>query len=106
VGAIIDGSIRNTERQRIHGVDLNADYRLDLGRDGKLLLTGAASYLESDQQVASNQPTVQLAGTVFNPPRWRGRAGVVWDAKRISLSSFVNYVGPTRDTRFPEGATI
>jgi iron complex outermembrane receptor protein len=106
VGAIIDGSIRNTERQRIHGVDLDADYHLDLGRRGKLLLTGAASYLESDQQLAANQPTVQLAGTVFNPPHWRGRIGFIWDTKRVSLSSFVNYVGPTLDTRFPDVSTI
>jgi len=30
VGAIVDEAIRNTERQQIHGIDLNADYRLDL----------------------------------------------------------------------------
>jgi iron complex outermembrane recepter protein len=106
VGAIIDASIRNTERQRIHGVDLNADYRVDLGGRGKLLLTGAASYLESDQQLAANQPVVQLAGTIFNPPHWRGRAGAVWDGKRAGVSAFVNYVGPTTDNRFPAIETI
>jgi iron complex outermembrane recepter protein len=101
VGAIVDGSIRNTERQLIHGVDLNADYQVGLGRDGKLLLTGAASYLQSSQQLAPNQPIIQLAGTIFNPPHWRGRAGAVWDGKHGGLSAFVNYVGATTDNRFP-----
>jgi outer membrane receptor protein involved in Fe transport len=99
VGAIINASIRNTERQRIHGVDLNADYHVDLGDRGKLLLTGASSYLSSNQQLAANQPTIQLAGTIFRPPHWRGRGGAVWDTKRFSLSAFVNYIGSTIDNR-------
>jgi outer membrane receptor protein involved in Fe transport len=106
VGAIIDATIRNSERQRIHGIDLAADYRFDLRGGGKLLLTGAASYLESNQQLAPNQPVVQLAGTIFNPPHWRGRAGAAWDGKRAGLSAFVNYVGQTVDNRFPTIATI
>jgi len=100
VGAIIDGSARNTERQRIHGVDLNGDYRLDLTSDSRLMLTAAASYLKSDQQLAPGQPSRQLAGTIFNPPHWRGRGGAVWDGGRTSLSAFVNYVGPTIDNTF------
>ncbi len=106
VGAIVDEALRNTERQKIHGVDLNADYHLNLGGHGKLLLTGSASYLESNQQLAPNQPIFQIAGTVFNPPHWRGRAGAVWDTKRAQFSAFVNYVGPTTDNRFPAVQTI
>lgn len=106
VGAIIDSAIRNTERQRIHGVDLNADYQVDLGSHGKLLLTGAASYLKSDQRLAASQPKVQLAGTIFNPPRWRGRAGAVWEAKQLGFSAFVNYVGSLKDDRFTTDANV
>lgn len=106
VGAIVDGSIRNTERQLIRGVDINADYKLDLKAGGKLLLSGAASYLKSSQQLAANQPSVPLAGTIFHPPHWRGRAGAVWQPKRASLSAFLNYVGPTSDNRFSTPSTI
>ncbi|HET7575643.1 MAG TPA: TonB-dependent receptor [Sphingomicrobium sp.] len=106
VGAIIDGAIRNTERQRIHGVDLSADYHVDLGAYGGLTLTGTASYLKSNQQLAPNQPAVQLAGTIFHPPHWRGRGGAVWNGKRTGFSAFVNYVGPTTDNRFPARETI
>ncbi len=101
VGAIFDISARNTERQRIHGVDLNADYRFDLGASGKLLVTGAASYLQSSQQLAKGQPIFPLAGTVFHPPHWRGRAGAVWDTKGGGLSAFINYAGATTDDSFP-----
>jgi outer membrane receptor protein involved in Fe transport len=106
VGAIIDGAIRNTERQRIHGIDLNADYRFDLGPRGKLLLTGASSYLESNQQLSASQRAIPLAGTIFNPPHWRGRAGAVWEGQRTGLSAFVNYVGGRIDNRFPENQSI
>ena len=100
VGAIIDASLRNSERQRIRGVDVDGDYRLDLGRSGKLLLTGSASHLESDQQLSAGQPFLPLAGTIFHPPHWRGRAGVTWDRRGQSLSAFANYVGPTADNVF------
>lgn len=106
VGAIIDAAIRNTERQRIRGVDLNGDYHLDLGSAGRLLLTGAASYLESNRRLAPGQPTFELAGMIFQPPHWRGRAGVVWDSKRAGASAFVNYVGRRTDNRFPAIETI
>ena len=100
VGAIIDASIRNTARQRIHGVDLAGDYRVEMRGGGTLLLTGAASYLASNQQLTADQPIVQLAGTIFHPPHWRGRAGAVWSRKQVSVSAFANYIGSTVDNRF------
>jgi len=106
VGAILDIAIRNTQRQKIHGVDLSADYDLDLGPSGRLLLTGAASYLESSQQLAPNQPVLELAGTVFHPPHWRGRAGAVWNRARTGVSAFVNYVGSRTDDRFEAPTTV
>jgi iron complex outermembrane receptor protein len=106
VGAIVDIAIRNTQRQHIRGVDLSADYKRDLGPSGTVLLTGVASYLESDQQLAPNQPVIQLAGTVFRPPHWRGRAGAAWEGERAGLSAFVNYVGRTKDNRFATVETI
>lgn len=106
VGAIIDGSARNTERQQIQGVDLNADYHFDFGPENRLLLTSSASYLESKQQLAPNLPLLPLAGTIFNPPNWRGRAGLVWTERQTSLSTYVNYVGPTIDNTFSTPETV
>jgi outer membrane receptor protein involved in Fe transport len=106
VGAIVDTAIRNTERQRIRGVDLHAEYAVDLQSGGALLLSGAASYLTSKQQLAPGLPVLPLAGTVFHPPHWRGRAGAVWNGGWAGLSAFVSRVGPTRDTRYPDRARI
>jgi outer membrane receptor protein involved in Fe transport len=100
VGAIIDGALRNTARVRAEGVDLTADYRIDLAPGNRLLLTAAASYLESDRQLTPDQPILVMAGTIFNPPHWRGRAGATWEGPRTSLAAFVNYVGGTSDNRF------
>ncbi len=106
VGAIIDAAIRNTARQRIHGIDLAGDYRIDMGTGGTLLLTGAGSYLASSQQLSAGQPVVQLAGTVFHPPHWRGRVGTVWSRRQISFSAFVNYVGSTTNNLFTPAETV
>lgn len=106
VGAIIDTAIRNTERQRIKGVDVSADYAVDIGSKDRLLLTGSASYLKSHQQLAPGQPVVPLAGTVFHPPHWRGRVGAVWSGARASASAFVNHVGSNRDARYPDDAKV
>ena len=102
VGAIVDSSLRNTARVRAEGVDVTADYRIDMGARDRLRLSAAASYLKSDRQLTLGQPVLQLAGTVFNPPHWRGRAGAAWERQRTALAVFVNYVGRTRDTRFPD----
>jgi outer membrane receptor protein involved in Fe transport len=101
VGAIIDGALRNTARERIRGFDLLADYEVKLGGSGQLVLTGAASYLESTQQLASNQPVFEKAGIIFNPPHWRARLGTSWKGPTAGVSAFLNYVGSTRDNRFP-----
>lgn len=99
VGAVIDDSLRNAASQRIHGVDLSGDYRLGL-RDGQaLLFTGSASYLASSQRLTAALPSVPMAGTIFHPPHWRGRAGAIFEHRDGDLSAFVNYVGPVRDNR-------
>ncbi len=100
VGAVIDDSLRNAARQKIRGVDLSADYRVKMPASQQLLLTGAASYLESNQQLTSSQPAVQMAGIIFNPPHWRWRAGGIWQNRAAEFSAFINYVGAARDNRY------
>ncbi|WP_114952218.1 TonB-dependent receptor [Sphingosinicella terrae] len=101
VGAIFDISIRNAARERARGVDLALDYDLALGATDRLLITGAASYLESERQLIEGQPFVERAGRIFNPPHWRGRLGATWRGERASLAAALNYVGAVRDARRP-----
>ncbi|MFN3945629.1 MAG: TonB-dependent receptor plug domain-containing protein [Allosphingosinicella sp.] len=101
VAAIINGTLGNTARERVRGVDLVGEYRIGQSEDDRLLLTAAASYLKSDRQLARNQPVFQRAGTIFNPPNWRARGGIVWQGRQAGLALLGNYVGSTRDVRFP-----
>src|SRR6185312_10131998 len=81
-------------------------YRLQLRGKQELLFNVSASYLESNDSLAPNEPPFQMAGTIFNPPHWRGRAGALWEGSLASLSAYLNYVGPTRDNRFPAVETV
>jgi outer membrane receptor protein involved in Fe transport len=99
IAAILDETLRNTAHEHARGVDLAARYGTALG-DGRLSLEAAASYLESNRQLAAGQPILQRAGLVFNPPHWRGRAGASWQAALFGISALVSHLGPTRDDRF------
>lgn len=100
VGAVINSSLQNLARQKAEGVDITLTYRRDIGVDSKLNLTGSLAYLTSDQQLSPGQPTIQRAGTIFDPPHWRGRAGVSWEQANLTLASFANYIGGTLDDRY------
>lgn len=106
VGAIVDTAIRNTAREHLRGIDFSAGYDVGLGPDSRLMLTAAGSYLKSDLQLTSAQPLIQRAGTIFNPPHWRGRFVAAWQAPPGGVAASLNYVGPNRDSRFPQAGPI
>ncbi len=90
VVAIVPNLYMNTSRQRIKGVDVSGSYRFDLA-GGRLSLRGSASWLDSTQQMSSGQPAYDLAGTLFHPARFNGRAGGVWNRDGFTASLFGNY---------------
>ncbi|WP_066588432.1 TonB-dependent receptor [Sphingomonas pruni] len=99
VVALIDNENLNAGRQVIHGIDALLDYRVDLGTGDRLTLAVNATYLVSNQQIAANQPIAPLAGTIFNPPHWRGRSSIGWQHGPVTLTGTLNYTGSLRDTR-------
>lgn len=100
VVAIIDNTNVNAGRQRISGIDLLADYRRDLGHHaGQILLSANISYLKSNQQLVAGAPIIDKAGTLFNPPHWRGRATVAWNREAVTVAAAFNYTGGVRDIR-------
>lgn len=92
VVAIIRNHYVNAARQRIRGLDLSGAYAVDLAR-GRLSVTGSASWLDSSQVTAEGRPAFDLAGTIFNPARVNGRAGLAWLGGGFSASGSVNYSG-------------
>lgn len=100
VGGYLDASLQNAATQKLEGVDLSAEYRMHFENGDQLSLSASASYLKSDQQLSAGQPTVQLAGLIFNPPHWRWRAGSSWEHANVSLSGYANYISGTTDNRY------
>lgn len=98
VMAIVDNRYVNAGHQQLQGVDMSVRYSMTTG-GSRLSFTGSASYLHSRQQLSAEQPVRSLAGTLYNPPHFRARAGVVWASKAVTLSSFINYTGGVRDVR-------
>lgn len=99
VVAAVYNTFFNVARQKIRGVDLSARYEAQFGSGDRLALSGSASWLQSRQRLDSSRPYTELAGTIFNPPHWRGRAGVTWTRGPLSASGFANYIGAVDDTR-------
>jgi iron complex outermembrane receptor protein len=100
VGAIIDDRLQNVAQQNIRGVDIQARYVHRLGLDEHLTFNGSASYLESERRNTPDQPEFPGAGTIFNPPHWRGRASAAWIRHNVTLTGVINYIGGTDDSRF------
>lgn len=101
VVAIVNGTSLNAGRQTIHGIDMLADYRTRLGKDGgQLTMLGNIAYLSSSQQLLPGAVGAALAGTLFNPPHWRGRGSISWSSGAITLNATTSYIGGVEDTRF------
>lgn len=106
VAAIVYNRNVNVARQALQGVDVAAQYRIETTDAGTFNVKVDASHLDSEQVVTALQPVTQLSGTLFNPPKVRGRAGVVWAKDGLGLGVFANYTGKIRDTRSPSGPVL
>lgn len=106
VGGIINASLQNAESQHVRGLDLAARYKIDLGHENFIKLESSASYLLSDEQLSPGFPEIPLAGTIFNPPHWRGRVGATWQQDTITVSGFGSYIGGTIDNRYTPDVSV
>lgn len=98
VSAIVDNTSINAGRQTVQGIDVLARYSFAVP-SGAISTSLNASYIDSEQQIGPGQPVTPLAGTLFNPPHWRGRGELSWAGEGLTVTGAVNYIGPVRDTR-------
>lgn len=103
--AIVDDSSVNAGRVDVHGFDLLASYRMRVGSD-RILLNGDVSYIGSTRQLTPHAPLDVLAGTIFNPPHWRGRGTASWQAGALTLTGDLAYIGGVRDIRARQPVAI
>jgi len=100
VVAVIDNAYVNAGRQSARGIDVLASYAGSIAPDQRLAVSADVAYLDSAQQLTVSQPRQPLAGTVFNPPHWRGHGAATWSSGPLSLTADVSYIGGVRDIRF------
>jgi iron complex outermembrane receptor protein len=96
VAAYIDDRYLNATTQAITGVDLAAKCGLHESF-GDIDLSWNSTWLRIEQQLTPLAPTSGITGTVFNPPRFKARAGVSWRSGPWGLSSYVNHVSGETD---------
>lgn len=101
VVAIADIRERNVARQTYHGIDLSARYSLRIDGERRIDLNLAGTWIKSRQQLLAGLPFVDLAGNLFNPPRFKSRIGVSYSAPSLSISGFANLSSGLTDTRRP-----
>lgn len=94
----VDNHNRNVAAQKIEGIDANLGYRHELG-GGAVVGTANASWLRSKQRSGAGLGYFDLAGTVWNPPHFRGRASIGWETPSLQIFTFLNYLGGVDDRR-------
>ncbi len=86
---------------------MSATYRT-AALGGTLDLIASSSWLQGNEQIGPDAPPVDIVGTVFNPPHWRGRAGLVWQRDGFDIATYLNYIEGVRNiqqTPYVNGAS-
>ena len=88
----------NYGRTRAEGVDFAAEYRLPATRFGRFTTRAAATLVNSQTlRTRPDLPQVETVG-LYEIPRWRGDASLLWTGKQSSAALSVNYIGGFQDT--------
>lgn len=83
---------------RAKGVDFAAEYRFSTTRFGRFTTRAVASLINS--QTLRTRPDLAQVETVglYEIPRWRGDASILWTGEKASAGVNVNYIGGFQDT--------
>jgi outer membrane receptor protein involved in Fe transport len=106
-GDIVDAFeiLRNSEGLRTSGLDLQLDWRFDLG-PGELVVNWLVAYLDSFEQLeASGIPPLELAGTAGRDssllgrslPEWKWSFSVSYAWQALTLDARWRYIGGMKD---------
>ncbi|MBD3774935.1 MAG: TonB-dependent receptor [Rhodobacteraceae bacterium] len=106
VVTLIDNRFINVAAQSIRGIDAHLTYGHGFGEGKRLTADIAASWLDSSQQLTEELPRIALAGTVFNPAKFRLRASASLALDRLRVTSALNVMGALKDERFDQTVRI
>ena len=102
VVAVLDGRDRNMAHEVYKGISLSLRYLIGDPDSQALDLSFDGNWVDSRRQLFNGLPTVDLSGTLFNPPKLKGRVGASYITPRLTLSAFTNLSSSLIDDRtFP-----
>ena len=99
--AIVDNRFFNLASDRVRGVDVSGSYTFGLA-GGSFTVRGAASWLKGRRRTLPGEPSFRTVGTVFNPPKFQSRAGVLWQKGGFDAAFFYNHTGSVVETTLTE----
>lgn len=96
VAALYERTYQNVVDQDVRGVDLVFDWPTQFGI-GRVQWVSQASFLDIRQKNTTLSPELTITGTIYNPPRWKLRGGVIWGKAGWRGSLFVNGISSEVD---------
>jgi len=99
---LFDNRNINVAAWRVEGLDARIAWNRDFSGDRSVGLDFNGSWLRSRQTITPELGEVQLAGTTFNPPRYRARATARYQVGGFIANAAVNYTGALVDRRLAE----
>jgi iron complex outermembrane recepter protein len=106
VNAIYEDTLQNFSRLHVHGLDVHVDQMAQFGSVRVLTGVDGTYLIGYDQRFVPGAPAVDLANTVFNPARFKGRAKLGADVAAFSVTSFLNHTSSYTDNTFSPGRPI
>ncbi len=89
--AILDARLVNSTRLTVRGLDLALGGGFAAGGGDVSLALSAAHMIDYQRQITALAPPIEQAGTLADPPSWRGRASASFDARGWGASASLNY---------------
>ncbi len=98
---VVDDRLTNLANNKVSGLDFNTSINPDIGDAGALQVTLEGTYFSKfDISVQKGAPEIDEAGTVFFPPSYRLRAGMLYSNGPWRANAFINYTDSFKDARF------
>ncbi len=97
VVALMEDTYENAASQRVRGIDLSVNETVNIA-DARVDIFGTASKMKIQQKTTSASPTVELTGTIFNPPGFKARGGLTVSEGAWAATAIANFVDGEWDT--------
>lgn len=99
VVAILKNGYMNAARQKVDGIDLSIDYKINTNDRSSILINANGAWLWSKQKLSSTDAYVDMAGIIFNPPRFKARASIGWSDGNFTSMFYANHISSLKDNR-------